>query len=74
MTYSVAFLADPYSGRIRIIDAANDYIEAWRRAAAARRLRQGGIFFVLSAETREDPQSRGRKLRSDATVRRDKRA
>jgi hypothetical protein len=40
----------------KVVDTANDYIEAWRRAAAAWRMLQVGIFFVLNTETREDPQ------------------
>jgi hypothetical protein len=74
MIYNVAVLVDPYRGMFKIVDTANDYIEAWRRAAAARRLQQAGIFFVLSTETREDPKPRRRKLRSNAPIGRDKRA
>jgi hypothetical protein len=73
MTYNVAFLVDPYLGMFKIVDTANDYVEAWRRAAAARRMRQGGIFFVLSTETREDPKPRHRKLRSNVPLGRGKR-
>jgi hypothetical protein len=73
MTYNIAFLVDPYSGMFKIVDTANDYIEAWRRAARARRLRQGGIFFVLSTITREDPKPRHRRLRSNAPIGRDER-
>jgi hypothetical protein len=61
MTYNIALLVDPYRGMFKVVDTADDYIEAWRRAAAAWRMRQGGIFFVLSTETREDPKPRNRK-------------
>jgi len=74
MTYNVAVLVDPYSGGFKVVDAANDYIEAWRRAAAARRLQQGGIFFVLVAETREDPKPRRRRQRSNTSLGRGGRA
>jgi len=73
MVYNVALLADPYRGTFKIVDTANDYIEAWRRAAAARRLVPGGIFpggifIVLSTETREDPQPRHRESRSNTSI------
>ena len=66
MTYNIALLVDPYRGMFRVVDTAGDYIEAWRRAAAARRMRQDGIFFVLSTETREDPKPRNRKAYPNA--------
>ena len=66
MTYNIALLVDPYRGVFKVVDTADDYIEAWRRAAAARRMRQGGIFFVLSTETREDPKLRNRKAYPNA--------
>ena len=56
MTYNVAILIDPYRGMFKVVDTADDYIEAWRRAAAVRRVLRGGILFVLSTETREDPK------------------
>jgi hypothetical protein len=46
MTYNIALLVDPYQGMFKVVDTADDYIEAWRRAATAQRMRQGGIFFV----------------------------
>ena len=66
MTYNIALLVDPYRGMFKVVDTADDYIEAWRRAAAAQRMRQGGIFFVLSTETREDPKLLNRKAYSNA--------
>ena len=38
-----------------IVGTADDYIEAWRRAALLRRADQH-LFFVMSTETREDPK------------------
>ena len=69
MTYNIALLVDPYRGVFKVVDTAGDYLEAWRRAAAARQ-RQGGIFFVLSTETREDPKRLDREAYSNARVRR----
>jgi hypothetical protein len=70
MTYNIALLVDPYRGMFKIVDTAGDYIEAWRRAAAAQRMLQGGIFFVLSTETREDPKLLSRTAHSNASIRR----
>jgi hypothetical protein len=70
MTYNIALLVDPYQGMFKVVDTAGDYIEAWRRAAAARRTLQGGTFFVLSTETREDPKPFNRTARSNASIRR----
>jgi hypothetical protein len=56
MIYNIALLVDPYCGMFKVVDTVNDYIEAWRQTAAARQMLQAGIFFVLSTETREDPQ------------------
>jgi len=69
MTYNIALLVDPYRGVFKVVDTAGDYLEAWRRAAAARH-GQGGIFFVLSTETREDPKLLDREAHSNAPVRR----
>jgi hypothetical protein len=69
MTYNIALLVDPYRGVFKVVDTAGDYLEAWRRAAAARH-GQGGIFFVLSTETREDPKLLDREAYSNARVRR----
>ena len=74
MTYNVALLVDPDRGMFKIVDMANDYIEAWRRAAAARRMVGGGVFLVLSTETREDPKPLNRKSRSNADIGRTGRA
>jgi hypothetical protein len=74
MTYNVALLVDPYRSLFRIVDTADDYVEAWRRAAMARRLLDGRIFFVVSNETREDPKPRNRRSRSNAPIGRDKHA
>ena len=68
MAYNVALLVDPYRGMFKIVDTADDYIEAWRRAAAAWRMLQGGIVVVLSTETREDPKPLNRKSRSNAPI------
>ena len=68
MTYNIALLVDPYRGMFKVVDTANDYIEAWRRAAAARRVLQAGIFFVLSTETREDPQPLNHKSLFNAHI------
>ena len=70
MIYNIALLVDPYRGMFKIVDTAGDYIEAWRRAAAARRMLQSGTFFVLSTETREDPKRFDRKAHSNASIRR----
>jgi hypothetical protein len=70
MAYNIALLVDPYRGMFKVVDMANDYIDAWRRAAAAQRMMQGGIFFVLSTETREDPKPLNRKSRSNASIER----
>jgi hypothetical protein len=64
MTCDVALLIDPYRGMFKIVDTANDDIEAWQRAVAARHMLQGGIFVVLSTETREDPNPLNHKSRS----------
>jgi hypothetical protein len=64
----VANPSTPYRGVFKVIDTANDYIEAWRQAAAARRMLQGGIIFVLSTETREDPKPLNRKSCSNVPV------
>jgi hypothetical protein len=74
MTYNVALLIDPYRGMFKVVDTANDYIEAWRRAAAARHMLQGRIFIVLSTEAREDPKPLNRQSRSNADIRRTGRA
>lgn len=74
MTYNVAFLIDPYRGMYKIVDTASDYIEAWRRAAAARRMVAGGVFLVLSTETCEDPKPLSRKSRSEIDIGRTGRA
>ena len=68
MTYNIVLLVDPYRGMFKIIDTANDYIEAWRRATAARQMLQARIFFVLSTETREDPQPLNYKSRFNAHI------
>jgi hypothetical protein len=68
MTYNIALLVDPYRGMFKVVGTANDYIEAWRQAAAARRMLQGGIFFVLSTETREDPKPLNLASSPDAPV------
>ena len=68
MTYNIAILIDPYRGMFKVVDTADDYIEACRRAAAVRRVLQGGTFFVLSTETREDPKSFNRKSHSDIHI------
>ena len=68
MAYNVALLVDPYRGMFKIVDTADDYIEAWRRAAAAWRMLQGGIVVVLSTETREDPKPFNRKSCSNAPI------
>ena len=52
MSYNISFLPDPYRGMASSI--------------GARRTRQGGIFFVLSTETREDPKLRNRKAYPNA--------
>src|SRR3954454_20774190 len=67
MTYKIALLVDSYRGMFKIVDRSGDYIEAWRRAAAAERLLQGGIFSVLSTETREDPKRLNHKAHSNAS-------
>jgi hypothetical protein len=59
MTYNIALLVNPYRGMFKVVGTADDYIEAWRQAAAARRMMQDGIFLVLSTETREDPKPLG---------------
>ena len=66
MTYNIALLLDPYRSVFRVVDTAGDYIEAWRRAATAQRMRQGGIFFVLSTETRENPKPCNREAYPNA--------
>jgi hypothetical protein len=55
MTYSITRLIDPYRGIFEIVDTADDYETAWRRAGVARQEVPEQIFFVMSAETREDP-------------------
>ena len=73
MTYNVALLIDPYRGMFKVVDTADDYIEAWQRAAAARHM-QGRIFIVLSTETREDPKPLDHQSRSNADMGRTGRA
>ena len=68
MAYNVALLVDPYRGMFKIVDTANDYMEAWRRAAAAWRMLHGGIVVVLSTETREDPKPLNRKSCSNPPI------
>ncbi len=55
MTYSIARLIDPYRGIFQIQETTDDYENAWRRAGSAWRLFPEQIFFVMSTETREDP-------------------
>jgi hypothetical protein len=68
MTCDVALFIDPYRGMFKIVDTANDYIEAWRRAAAARHMLQGGIFVILSIEARENPKPLNHKSRFNADI------
>ena len=74
MTYNIALLVDPYRGIFKVVGTADDYLEAWRCAAVAQRMRQDRIFIVLSTETREDPKPRHRELRSNTPIGSDKRA
>ena len=44
----------------RIVETADDYETAWRRAGEARQGVPEQIFFVMSTETREIPTSSGK--------------
>ena len=55
MTYSIARLIDPYRGIFQIVETTDDYETAWRRAGLARQEVPEQIYFVMSTETREDP-------------------